>query len=216
LDATQGTFKLTAASPSISEDSCGYIAATQVTINPLTVSGAACNSATGTEDDTYPPEYGNDVFSTTWSTHAAIPAGETSVFDQWGPDGYSDQALFKGLLTTSAGSAQFSGRTVKESASSVGDGCAQLDPQGLTHPIAPSDLASQWNVLSDGPRLAKGMDGIALTWALLYDATERQYWFNVGVVHVDITRVPEPDKLPVQNGGNGIRSHIPNAVRKAQ
>ncbi len=147
-DAQAGKFSLTATNPSVSVDNCGYLAATNVAAT-VTVSGAGCSSASGNEIDTYPPGYGSATFSTTWTTTLSIPSGETSIFDQWGPGGYSSQALFKGQLTTSAGSAQFAGRTVKESATSLGDGCAQLDPDHRIEPVQAGDLHSQWTVLSD-------------------------------------------------------------------
>jgi hypothetical protein len=80
----------------------------------------------------------------------AVPSGETSTFDQWGPTGYSNQGLFTGHLTTSAGTAQFAGRRVLESFPiDVADRCAIADPSGLRPALHVSGAGSDWNVLSD-------------------------------------------------------------------
>lgn len=150
LDSTKGTFTLTATNPSVAEDQCGFVSATNVTINPLTVSGPACDTASGTEADTYPPEYGNDSFSTTWNATVSVPSGETSQFDRWGPDGYDNQGLFKGKLTTSTGTSQFSGRRVQESFPvDLADGCAALDSSNTIGAQHASGTGSNWTVLAD-------------------------------------------------------------------
>ena len=159
LDATKGTFTVTAKSPSVAEDQCGWVSATNVTINPLTVSASACDSVSGTENDTYPAGYGSDNFSTNWTTTATVPTGETSQFDQWGPDGYSNQGLFKGLLTTSTGAAEFSGRQVREYfPADLADGCAQLDP---------------FNVIG-----AKHVAGAGAIWTVQVDSTYTDDWIG--------------------------------------
>jgi len=149
-----GTLNLRAGSPSPSEDSCGNLAATTVTASNIVVSGAGCDSASGADTDVFPDGYGSQTFSVAWRSAASVPSGEVSTFDQWGPDGYGNQGLFSGQLTTSTGNAEFSGRRVQESFPvDFADGCAQADPNSVVparhRPSGPPYSQSTWNVLDN-------------------------------------------------------------------
>lgn len=77
------------------------------------------------------------------------------------------------------------------------------------------------NVLSrafrdiNGPRIAKRLDTIALVWGMLYDPTDRQYWFNMHVVPIELPgKASQAPPSTRQQHATGNPNRRPNAVRK--
>ena len=70
----------------------------------------------------------------------------------------------------------------------------------------------------NGPRLADGTDPVGLPWTLVYDPTNRQYWFSVNAVHIEIPGVNRPKNAPTKNTQQEEQTNLarPNGRRKIQ
>lgn len=54
----------------------------------------------------------------------------------------------------------------------------------------------------NGPRLARGLDALVLTWDLRYDQTGREYWFNITAVKMPPVAKPSPHPASKPNSAN--------------
>ena len=69
----------------------------------------------------------------------------------------------------------------------------------------------------NGPRLATGVEAVGLPWTLSYDPTDRQYWFSVNAVQIEISGVNKPKNASINAQDQGqTGSPRPNGVRKVQ
>lgn len=69
---------------------------------------------------------------------------------------------------------------------------------------------------TNGPRLASGLDPVGFAWTLSYDPTDRQYWFSVNPVRLDVTGIGIRKSVSPQSGSNEVHTGIPNGIRKTE
>lgn len=65
----------------------------------------------------------------------------------------------------------------------------------------------------NGPRLAGGLNAIALPWTLTYDPTNSQYWFAVNAAEMRLSGAPS-HKAWMPNDANEMPTGAPHTVRK--
>jgi hypothetical protein len=136
-----GQFSLQATNPT-DPKSCG---AEPNVYETITLSGAGCNSGSGTWNNS-----DNAKGTSSWSSTAALPNQEASKFEEWDTHGYSTEARFSAAVSSANGE-QFGGRLVREQGS-VTDGC--WDSTSFLKPVTQVDeesntLSGTWAIQSN-------------------------------------------------------------------